>query len=368
MNTELVQNNNNADAPLLGHVEAFCVFDGIQLRRVLTKAEFEAITDGDLPLKGCSGKVPLVFVTANQHQLIQAAVMFYLPLDEKGYVLDGWRLPLQRLADTAGRGPNLGGGRIRLACHSQCSISWHKDALWDPATSTFMAIKKAIHSEFDALVRHQAKAQDVLEENDGTNTQDIDDVESLKRTLRNETASYRNQLQSLQQEIERQRLLNERLHRKIETDQPSGSEENRLDLTALRQQNEQLQHRIRELEVINDRLHTELHVKSEDAQPTDEIEANDLIQQMAQAEMLSVVYHPGAGHINLAANQLLEYLEDPIAYAAHQVTLTKEQYLLWIEHHDQAKCQVCDDRISVIGNPRIFDPEVDIYCDAHKPS
>jgi len=366
MTSELAQNNDNQVSSVHGHLEAFCVFEGTSLSAVLHKTQFEAITDSDLPLRGSSGKVPVVYVMANQHKLIQAAVMFYLPLDEKGYVLDGWRLPLQRLADTAGRGPNLGGGRIRLACHSQCSISWHKEALWDPTTSTFVAIKKAIQHESNGAFLEK-QLDDMA--NVTTAVEEVEDVDSLRRKLRNETAAYRNQLQSLQQEIERQRLLNERLHRKISTDDQGQGHQNKLDLTALRQQNEQLTMRVRELEVLNDRLHTELHHKTGETQEVEE-RATDIetfIDQMAQSEMLSVVFHPGAGHINLAPAQLMEYLEDPIAYAAHQVNLSKEQYQIWMEHHGTGKCQVCDDRISVIGNPRIFDPEVDVYCEKHKP-
>lgn len=366
MTSELAQNNDNQAVLMQGHMEVFCVFEGTSLSAVFDKTHFEAISDGDLPLRGSRGKVPIVYVMANQHKLIQAAVMFYLPLDDKGYVLDGWRLPLQRLADTAGRGPNLGGGRIRLACHSQCSISWHKEALWDPTTSTFVAIKKAIqHESNSAFLEKQLDDMGSMP----TDAEEIEDIDSLRRKLRNETAAYRNQLQSLQQEIERQRLLNERLHRKIDTDEQSLGHQNKLDLTALRQQNEQLTMRVRELEVLNDRLHTELHQKGSEAQEdeTQNTDVDSLIEQMAKSEMLSVVFHPGAGHINLAPAQLLEYLEDPIAYAAHQVNLSKEQYQIWMDHHDTGKCQVCDDRISVIGNPRIFDPEVDVYCDKHKP-
>ncbi len=366
MNWELAQNNHNAAVPLAGNIEVFAVFEQGQLHSILSKNQFETIIDGDAALEGHSGKITMAYVIANRHQLVQAAVLFYLPLDEKGYVLDGWRLPLQRLADTAGRGPNLGGGRIRLACHSQCAISWHKDALWDPATSTFVAIKKALTSHGVIKASLDIRQPEVSTQEDD---EAEDDIASLRRTLRNETMAYRNQLQSLQQEIEKQRLLNERLHRQLDSKQAHDSD-NRLDLSALRQQNQQLSQRVRELEVINDRLHTQLSQAAQ-PQPSSQddnlTDAEKLIEQMAQADMLSVVYHPGAGHINLAPAQLLEYLDDPIAYAAHQVSLSKEQYLVWIEHHNHGKCQVCDARISVIGNPRIFDPEVDVYCDVHQP-
>lgn len=361
MNSEFAQNSDNRAALSSGYIEVFCVFEDTRLKQVLSKSHFEAISDGDLPLKESQGKVPIVYVIANQYQLIQAAVMFYLPLDGNGYVLDGWRLPLQRLADTAGRGPNLGGGRIRLACRSQCSISWHKDALWDPTTSTFVAVKKAILDGWEAELD---KVANVSETGFEGSVDEDEDIDVLRRTLRNETAAYRNQLQSLQQEIERQRLLNERLHRKIETDHHEEDSHSGLDLTALRQQNEQLKTRVKELEVLGE---SALSDAGKDSSSENEMAAHDLLDKMAEADMLSVVFHPGAGHINLSPAQLITYIEDPIAYVAQQVSLSKAQYLMWLTHHESGKCKVCDVPVSVIGNPRIFNPEVDMYCDEHKP-
>lgn len=344
--------------PYFGHVEAYCVFKDREILQILTKPEYEAIADGDAALKGFSGKTQVAYVVANQHQLVQSLVLFYLPLDEQGYCLDGWQLPLHRLADTAGRGPNLGGGRIRLACQSQCSISWHEDSLWDPSTSTFVAVKKSIASAFDRLVEDMTGIAECSTEQSPID----DDVENLKRILRNEAATYRNQLQSLQQEIERQQLLNERLLRKEQ--RQTVSVENRIDLQVLRQQNQVLQQRVRELEVVNENLHAQMSVHPNTG--TEDVN-QDLIERMAQAEMLSVVFHAGVGHINLSSAQVEEYLEDPEAYAAHQVSLSKEQYLEWKGHHDRPRCQTCDGQIPIIADPSIFDPEIDVYCDQHKP-
>ena len=231
--------------------------------------------------------------------------------------------------------------------------------MWDPATSTFVAIKKAVQQNFPYL-QNTGEAPEAIQfsERDDEEYSDV-----LKRALRNEVASYRNQMQELQQELEKQMLVNERLQNRLdefESQNPSGN----LDLTALRQQNHTLQQKVRELEVVNDRLRSELHVR-----PKEETEesSQSIVDQMAAVDMLSVVYHPGVGHINLSPDHILEYLEDPQAYAAHQVSLNKEQYLAWLEHHRQSRCQVCDDQIAVIADPSIFDAERDVYCDRHKP-
>ena len=108
MNSELAHNNNS---DLVGYVEAYCLFNGRNFEKILNKVDFESYLDGDHAFSGWDRSVPVVYVTANQYQLIQSAVMFYLPLGKDGYVKQDRRLPLKRLADTAGRGPNLGGGR-----------------------------------------------------------------------------------------------------------------------------------------------------------------------------------------------------------------------------------------------------------------
>lgn len=78
----------------------------------------------------------------------RAAVFFYLDFDEQGGADTGWNLPLRNLAERAGRGPDMGGGPIRLACRSQCPVSWHQMHLWDPESSAgrnhFVLIRDAL--------------------------------------------------------------------------------------------------------------------------------------------------------------------------------------------------------------------------------
>src|SRR5690606_11058396 len=74
----------------------------------------------------------IAYVLINPRLLLRAAVFFYLDFDENGAADKGWNLPLRNLADRAGRGPDLGAGPIRLACRSQCPVSWHQMHLWGP--------------------------------------------------------------------------------------------------------------------------------------------------------------------------------------------------------------------------------------------
>ena len=95
--------------------------------------EFEALLDGVVNMpEFADQQTRIAYVVINPRLLIKAAVFFYLDFDEKGAPDKGWNIPLQHLSEKAGRGPDLGAGPIRLACRSQCPVSWHQMHLWDP--------------------------------------------------------------------------------------------------------------------------------------------------------------------------------------------------------------------------------------------
>ena len=335
--------------PISSHIETLLVFSEGSVRHVLSKDDMDALLDGETGLSGVSGKQRAVFVQANHDWLIQALVCCVIPFDEEGYCEPDWPLPLQRLCDTAGPGPDFGAGRIRLACRSQCPISGYKGNLWDPSTSVFAAITEALdHAQGELM--HQESPPDPIEE-----------ISHIKRTLRNEEAAYRNQIQQLQQDLEKQKLLTERVSRQLsELSQKRSS----LAEHELRRENESLSMKVREHQVTIEKLRSQSQLIGDDHS---ELKDSELVQLMQDNEVMSVVFHPGAGHLNLQAHQLLDYLDDPIAYAAHHISLSKAEYLVWLKHHDHPQCVVCDAPVALIGNPKIFDGHRDIYCDEHKP-
>ena len=98
--------------------------------------EFEALLDGVVNMpEFADQQMRVAYMLINPRLLIKALVFFYLDFDDKGAPDSGWNIPLQALAERAGRGPDLGGGPIRLACRSQCPVSWHQMHLWDPSLS-----------------------------------------------------------------------------------------------------------------------------------------------------------------------------------------------------------------------------------------
>ncbi|MFZ3183559.1 MAG: chromosome partitioning protein ParA [Pseudomonas sp.] len=99
-------------------------------------AEFEALLDGVVNMpEYADQQMRMAYLLINPRLLVRSAVFFYLDFDEKGAADSGWNIPLRHLAENAGRGPDLGAGPIRLACRSQCPVSWHQMHLWDPSLS-----------------------------------------------------------------------------------------------------------------------------------------------------------------------------------------------------------------------------------------
>src|SRR5690606_5771789 len=95
--------------------------------------EFEALLDGVVNLPDYADKqMRVVYTLINPRLMIRAAVFFLIDFDDNGQADTGWNIPLRHLAERAGRGPDLGAGPIRLACRSQCPVSWHQMHMWDP--------------------------------------------------------------------------------------------------------------------------------------------------------------------------------------------------------------------------------------------
>ncbi len=115
-------------------VEAVMFFSERGICKEMLFPEFEALLDGIVNMPEFTDRqMRVAYVLINPRLLVRAVVFFYLDFDEKGSPDSGWNIPLRHLAERSGRGPDLGAGPIRLACRSQCPVSWHQMHLWDPS-------------------------------------------------------------------------------------------------------------------------------------------------------------------------------------------------------------------------------------------
>ena len=235
--------------------EAVFFLGNKQVTRHMLFSEFEALLDGLGALPDYADEdARAVYAVISKTGKIKALVFFILYFDEDGHADASWNVPVERLAEISGRGPDLGGGPIKLACRGQCSINWHQNDLWDPdmtpGSNDFLLIKKAVEenrlrfkftsAEPEVPVLSKSGMQDVplLDEDSLDSEQEkrvklarllkeqrlrIRTLESSKEHFADSIDreqminlhTYKNEIQTLKQTVEQLKLMNEKLKDKL---------------------------------------------------------------------------------------------------------------------------------------------------------
>lgn len=138
-------------------------------------SEFEAILDSFIPLPDYAGRnVQAVYIEIDSQLCITAAVFFLIQFDKSGFPDKSWNVPLQTLAESSARGPNLGAGPIRLACYTQCPVPWQQRNLWDPdlspGTNHLTILRKAVHDNKLGLAFKPKQEETFVDEDDAIPT------------------------------------------------------------------------------------------------------------------------------------------------------------------------------------------------------
>mgnify|MGYP003631594512 CR=1 FL=1 len=424
--------------------EAVFFLDNKKVTRHMLYSEFEALLDGLVALPDYTDvDAKAVYVVISKSGKVSALVFFVLYFDEDGRADASWNIPVERLAEVSARGPDLGGGPIRLACRGQCAINWHQNDLWDPdmtpGSNDFLILKKAVEenrlhfgfqkaeAEVPVLSKSSLGAEPLLE----SINFDSDQEKRLKlarllkeqrlriRTLESSHEqsigsadrekmislhAYKNEIQVLNQTVEQLKLINEKLKdkltsrndqflslqdkvsdqaalvAKLEVGLKNASAGERLSLERQKMEaeivllKEQLDRKDFELSNRGDReeqLRAELEELSESIGGG--IETSSIIKRLKELEVVYVVYHPGAGHINMTSDDILRYVENPNAFIASKCFVTEGQYLAWLEHFDNPVCRhkneqghVCALQIDKVSIPSEFDQGVDDRCERHQ--
>jgi hypothetical protein len=399
----------------------------------------------------------VAFVLINPRLLIKALVFFYLDFDEKGAPDSGWNIPLQALAERAGRGPDLGAGPIRLACRSQCPVSWHQMHLWDPnlapGNNDLALLRDVVkRNSLGLLVEDEhvpavaterlhmasedkwyapdpgqqkaAKANEKLDQEQrlkaaqlikqqrlrirSLTQQHEEELARFKLASDEQSSNLQAQIQGLHQALRQQEQHNAALKaqlaaqatsfqtsREAMTEQLRALErDGRSEGDSLRAQFEgEIQAKIasavaeyKEQIAIRD---VELAYRSEqDTQALQEINrlkrayaalasqgGDQILERLAKLGVVFVVYHPGAGHLTIALQDLASYQDNPMAYAAAKCFVSEEQYRHWLAHYQQPSCEAllpsgerCAIPIDRIDTPSRFAPGESNCCTRHKVS
>ncbi|KZZ07783.1 hypothetical protein A3749_15055, partial [Oleiphilus sp. HI0078] len=231
--------------------EAVFFVENQQVTKHLMFSEFEAMLDGLGALPDYADQeAKAVYAVIGKDGTIQALVFFILYFDEDGKADASWNVPIERLAEVSGSGPDLGGGPIRLACRGQCSINWHLNDLWDPdmtpGSNDFLRLKKAV--ELNKLRFQFEKAEPdipVLSPSDPV----LDDL-GLETEVEKRT--------KLARLLKEQRLRIRTLESSREQNVDFGDREQKIILHAYKNEIQELKQTNEQLKLINEKLKLKL--------------------------------------------------------------------------------------------------------------
>ncbi len=169
--------------------------------REMHYSEFEAVLDAYVPaFDWANQSCRAVYAQVDSKLRVRTAVFFKIEFDKAGHVVDSWNVPLGQLANNATRGPDLGAGPIRLACASQCTIQYFKDALWDPlmrsGANQLVMLKKALARNKLALQFREAPGEEAEAQASSIDTAKLE--QRISNDIRNQYAKeFRDQMAQL---------------------------------------------------------------------------------------------------------------------------------------------------------------------------
>ncbi|NMT63359.1 DNA repair protein [Marinobacter orientalis] len=400
---------------------AVMFMEGSNVSRQMRASEFGAFLDGYVGLSDLADTdVRAVYVLLGSDLLVRSLVFFRIYFDEEGRADSSWNLPIEKLAKKGAKGPDMGGGPIRLVCRSQRPKSANGEDLWDPdmtpGSNHFQAIRRAVEAnglkfrkvepapeedipvlgddsrsaeDSEASADRARLAQVIREQRLRIKTlQSVhrDALSDIQRENRHEMQALRNEMAELQQKFERQKLTNEQLKKRLAErneqylsmqEQIAGGDErqHREDATTdaevvlLR---EQLERRQRELELRDEKivaLDQENHELRHQA-PTED----SVMDHLQSHSVFLVAYHPGVGHITLPYDDIETYFRNPVAYAAERCGLNEPAYREWLEHYEKPVCYHqdedgtrCEEPVMRVSQPADFRAGIDDRCEKHQP-
>lgn len=284
------------------HVAVFFL-DQQQVTRQMLYTEFEALLDGLGALPEYNDQdAKAVYVVISKTGQIRALVFFTLYFDENGVADSSWNIPVDRLAEISGSGPDLGGGPIRLACRSQCAINWHQDDLWDPdmspGSNDFNAVKKAVQ-ENRLRLRFDVAEEEIptlaisgaVKLSKGSGNDELDDeIEQARRT-------------KLARLLKEQRLRIRTLESYKGSVDDQGEREARIMLHASKNEVDDLKRMIAQLKLKNEKLTEKLTSRNEQF-----IDLQDKMTGQAELvlELEKKLKHAKAGERDRLEKQKLE--------------------------------------------------------------
>lgn len=157
---------NTVRKPLL--TEAVLFFSERGIAKEMLYPEFEALLDGMVSTPEFADEtVEAVFLQISNRLHVRGAVFFTIDFDLDGNINSLWNMPLRAMAEKAGRGPDMGGGPIRLVCLGFSSNPKYRPHLWKPGQregrSDLLMIKEAVTRNSLGILGDDQEAMAVLQ-------------------------------------------------------------------------------------------------------------------------------------------------------------------------------------------------------------
>lgn len=407
--------------------EAVVFFDDGKISKEMRFSEFEAVLDGYVGIPELSQQnAQCCYLQLNKDLSIRAAVFFILSFHEKGMPDPNWDIPIEMMArDVAGDTRQEIKGICRIS-RANSPIERYTDSLWEPLSDDvyeqlYLAVQRNklafnVQKPIDDIPTVNEKIDVAVE--DGS-VLSVNSQEAIEKRVDRLKAAYKKKLHVFE---ERRKLDVEHLLQKERNAHHASVEKLMAMIDKLAVENSNLKENTSEHKSEVDLLQTELanHLNSAQVeiagqqksldklelekssleaviakQKTDIIDLQEqiaelsqtvsdipaieqnyqkeketiistLIDKLTEQDIVFVAYSSGAGHMSLAANKLLDFLDHPIKYAAEKCNVSEAQYILWNAHFKSPVCDECGQKISKVTKPSEFQDGINNRCIRHK--
>ena len=232
--------------------------------------------------------------------------------------------------------------------------------------------------ELSKLREIAAQQQTRLQRENAQLRRELIEQEQSMTLLRAELTAQAEGFQNKREEMSRQ--LRELEHNsRVEAEAARAQFEREMQsqlAAAVAEYQEQISIRDVELAYRNDldnQLQEEIDQLRKQCQMLSENSGERVLEDLSKLGMQFVVYHPGAGHLTVALQDLARYQQNSLGYAAAKCGVSDEQYRQWVQHYQQPSCvatlpsgERCDMPLDKVDTPSRFVIGVSNCCARHR--
>ena len=408
--------------------EAIYFFEGIEISKEMTHAEFEAVLDGYVGMTDFAGSLlNAAFVMIGPQLNITGMCFFTIGFDGDGHADPSWNIPLRSICDKTGLGPDLGFGRFKLATQSLADAGSYREQLWDPDPICINALVErvaenrlcltvessqpamnwqaapapaAMAATGDASIHaleaeHQSQlAHLVLEQREQVAALTSESAAQLRQAnhshekdlslanfqadkLRRDFDKLQTDYIELNRQLEDERRTHRQLAAQFESAKMSMKQQVHKEVDELTKSLAdeakalRVKMKLKDEEVVQ--MREELMQLRKDKLRLTEQGGGKFLQRLQELGINFIAFHPGAGHLSIPLESMSDYMENPIEFAAQKCKVSVEQYRVWLAHYERPECQApitndrnCGCKIPKADSPAKFVVGKSDRCDKHK--